>query len=214
MGLFDVGADGVAPDEVARAHEVEAVVGEVGAQAALLVGKQGVEVDPGNSLTACDLFEQLVGLDDDVVSSLEEFPLAHVVVEGQEALEVDLCAGGALLDHNDEFFGHTGDAVGGHAVGDVVDTAHDEEFLGLPLDDGVDAVDEALDDVADDAAVLDVTVAQEFVELAAVGEAVAEHDDVLLADGQLVEEGRAAGVVGVLVGLGHGGEGGEDREGG
>jgi len=83
MGLFDVGADGVAPDEVARAHEVEAVVGEVGAQAALFVGEQGVEVDPGNSLTACDLFEQLVGLDDDVVSSLEEFPLAYVVVEGQ-----------------------------------------------------------------------------------------------------------------------------------
>ena len=54
--LFDVGFDGVAPDEVALAHEVQAVVGEVGAQAALLVGEQGIEVNPRHALTAGDLF--------------------------------------------------------------------------------------------------------------------------------------------------------------
>ncbi len=91
--LLDVGADGVAPDEVALAHEVEAVVGEVGAQVALVVNEQWVEVDPCHALTKGDLFEQRVGLDDDVVTVLEEFPLAHVVVEGQQALEVDFGPG-------------------------------------------------------------------------------------------------------------------------
>ena len=40
--LLDVWLDGVTPNKVARAHEVEAVVGEVSAQAAVLVGKQGI----------------------------------------------------------------------------------------------------------------------------------------------------------------------------
>ena len=42
MVLLDVGFDGIAPDEVALAHEVKAVVGEVGSQAALVVNKQGI----------------------------------------------------------------------------------------------------------------------------------------------------------------------------
>ena len=42
MVLLDVRFDGIAPDEVALAHEVKAVVGEVGAQAALVVNKQGI----------------------------------------------------------------------------------------------------------------------------------------------------------------------------
>ena len=91
--LLDVGADGVAPDEVAFAHEVEAVVGEVGAQVAVLVGEQGVEVDPCHTLAAGDLFKQDVGLDDDVVTALEQFPLAHIVVERQQALQVNLGPG-------------------------------------------------------------------------------------------------------------------------
>lgn len=204
--LLEVGGEGVSPDEVALAHEVEAVVGEVGAEAALVVGKEGVEVDPGDAVAAGDLLEELVGLYNDVIAALEQLPLAHVVVEGEQALEVDLGAWRALLDDEDEALHGAGDAVGADVVGDVVDSAHDEEFAGLSLDDGVDAIDEALDDVADDAAVLDVAVAQELVELAAVGEAVAEHDDVLLADGELGEEGRTACVIGVLVGLGGGRE--------
>lgn len=199
--LLDVWLDGVAPDEVALAHEVEAVVGEVGAKATLVVNEQGVEVDPRDTLAVGDLFEQGIGLDDDVFTPLEQFPLAHVVVEGEQALEVNLGSRGALLDHDDELLHRTGDAVGTNIVGDIVDSAHDEQFLGLPLDDGTDAIDEALDDVADDATVLDVAVAHQLVELAAVGEAVAEHDDVLLADGQLVEQGGTTCIVGVLVGL-------------
>jgi len=198
-----VGAEGVAPDEVALAHEVEAVVGEVGAQAALVVDEQGIEVDPCHSLAAGDLLEQPVGLDDDVVAPLEQFPLAHVVVKGQQTLQVDLGPGAALLDHDDEALHRSGDAVGAHVVRDVVDAAHDEQLSGLALDDGVDAVDQALHDIADDAAVLDVAVVQQFVKLAAVGQAVAQHDDILLADGQLVEQGCPPRVIRVLVGLGH-----------
>ena len=55
--LLEVGAEGVAPEEVAGAQEVEAVVGEVGAQAALVVGKQGIEVDPGDTVAAGHLLE-------------------------------------------------------------------------------------------------------------------------------------------------------------
>ena len=95
---------------------MQAVVGEVGTQATVLVGKQGIQVNPGNALTACHLLEEDVGLDDDVVTVLEQFPLAHVVVEGQQALQVDLGARAPLLDHDDEPLGHTGDAVGGDAV--------------------------------------------------------------------------------------------------
>ena len=86
---------------------------------------------------------------------------------------------------------------------DVVHAAHDEQFLGLSLDDGTDAVDQALDDVAHDAAVLDVPVVQQLVELATVGQAVAQHDDILLADGQLVEERRPPRIIRVLIGLSH-----------
>lgn len=185
---------------------MEAVVGEVSAQAAVLVGKQGIEVNPCDALTAGNLLKQDIGIDNNVVTTFEEFPFAHVVIEGQEALQIDFCPGGALLDHNDEAFGHTGDAVGSHIMGNVVDTAHDEQLLGLPLDDGTDAVDHALNDVAHDAPVLDVAVAQQFVELAAVGKAVAQHDDVFLADGQFLKEGCTAGIVRVLVGLSHCGE--------
>lgn len=71
MVLLDVRFDGIAPDEVALAHEVKAVVGEVGSQAALVVNKQGIQVNPGYTLAACDLFEQDIGLDDDMVTALE-----------------------------------------------------------------------------------------------------------------------------------------------
>ena len=91
-------------------------------------------------------------------------------------------------------------------MGDVIDTAHDEQLLGLTLDDGINTVDETLNDVTDNATVLDVAVAHEFVELTAVGEAVAEHDDILLADGQLVEQGGPPCIVGILIGLSHHGE--------
>lgn len=37
--FFEVGAEGVAPDDVARGEEVEAVVGEVGPEVAVLVGE-------------------------------------------------------------------------------------------------------------------------------------------------------------------------------
>lgn len=90
-------------------------------------------------------------------------------------------------------------------MGDVIDSAHDEQLLGLTLDDGVDAVDQSLDNVANDAAVLDMPVTHQFVELTAVGKAVAQHNDVLLANGQLVEQGCSANVVRVLIGLGYGG---------
>ena len=139
-----------------------------------------------------------------MVTPLEQFPLPHVVVERQQALQVDLGPGRALLDHDDKALGHTGNAVGTHIVGDVVDATHDEQFLGLSLDNGVDAVNHALHDVTHDTAVLDVAVIQQFVEFTTVSQAVAQHDDVLLADGQLVKERRTPCIVGILVGLGQG----------
>lgn len=204
--LLDVGADGVAPDEVALAHEMEAVVGEIGAKAALLVGEQGVEVDPGNSLAASDLFKKQICLDNDMVTALKELPLSHVVVKRQKALKIDLGTRGALLDHDDKFLHRSSNTIGTHLMRNVIDSTHDEQFLGLPLDDKIDAVNQALDNVAHDSAVLDMTIAQQLIELATVGEAIAEHNDVLFADGQLIEKGRPSSIVGVLVGLRHHGE--------
>ena len=136
-----------------------------------------------------------------MVTAFEELPLSHVVVKRQKALKVDFGPRGALFDHNDELLHRSSYTVGTHLMRNVIDATHDEQFLGLSLDDGVDTVNQALDDVAHDSAVFDMTIAQQLIELATVGEAVAEHNDVLFADGQFIEKGCPSSIVGVLVGL-------------
>ena len=43
--MLNVETDGVEPDEEALAHEEQAIIGEASIQMAILVGKQGIELN-------------------------------------------------------------------------------------------------------------------------------------------------------------------------
>ena len=55
--LLDIGLDGITPDKVALPHQVKAVVGQLGTQAALFINKQRIQVNPGHALSASHLLE-------------------------------------------------------------------------------------------------------------------------------------------------------------
>ena len=102
------------------------------------------------------------------------------------------------------------DLPGGGSARQVVDADHQEQPLGMPFDDRIEPFGQFARPVGADAAVADVAVVEEFAPLAAVGEAVAQKDDVARADRQQLEQ--AAPLLPVRL-LGAGRAGGEKRGG-
>ena len=94
--------DGIAPNEVAPAHEVQAVVGVLGPQVPLVVDKQRVEVNPRHPLAAGNLLEGAVAVAHHLVAAVKQFPHSHRGVERHHRLQVDAGARAALLDDDDE----------------------------------------------------------------------------------------------------------------
>lgn len=90
LSLLDVREDDFAPGEVAGGEEVEAVVGEVGAEVAVGVAEGGMEVDPGGS--AAFHFRLKLGVDvaDDLLLANHFFIASERVVDGQHRLHIKL----------------------------------------------------------------------------------------------------------------------------
>lgn len=84
--------------------------------------------------------------------------------------------------------------LGGEVVADVVDACEEEDFGGVSAEHGAEALVDAFGGVAVDAAVNYQWVVEEFAPFAAVCEAVAEHNDIVGADAELVEQCGALSV--------------------
>lgn len=179
---------------------MEAVVGEVFAELTVLVNEERVEVYPSYALALTHLFHSPVAVDYHLLAVFEEFPHLHVGVERQHRLQVDFGARRALLNEDDEFFHRSSYAVAINAVRHVIHATENENLAWLALENRLHALIESLHDVANDAAVLDIRVVEQLVPLGAVGEAVAQHDDVVTIDGQVVEMCCSTNVVFVLIG--------------
>lgn len=83
--------------------------------------------------------------------------------------------------------------VGHHLVGrdpdsQVVRADHQEQSLGMPRKDRVQPAEHPPGLIAADAAVADMAVVEQFGPFAAVGDAVAQEDDVARTDRQHLEE--------------------------
>lgn len=192
--------DGVAPYPIAGAQQVQTVVGEVLAKFAVLVNKERVEVNPCHSLSLGGFFHSAVAVDNHLFAVFKQFPHLHVGVEREHRLQVNFSPRATLLDEDYEFLHYTTNAVAINAVRHIVYTAQDENLAGMPFEDGFHALIKSLHDVANDAAVFHVWVAKKFVPLSAVGETVAEHDDIAGINWQVVKVSSSTHIVLVLVG--------------
>ena len=80
----------------------------------------------------------------------------------------------------------------------IVGTDHQKELPRTSGDDRIDAFEQPARTVSADAAVLDVAIVEQFGPLAAVGDAVAQKNDVVRPDGQCIEKAAFLVIVFVL----------------
>lgn len=119
-------------------------------------------------------------------------------VHREDALYVDLCPGRLLGEAVEQFPDVGGHLLGRHAGRQVVGADHQEQFLGMAVDDRIETVEQPSRTVGADAAVLDMAVVEQLGPLAAVGDAVPEKNDVVTPDRQLFEKAAFLIVVFVL----------------
>ena len=112
----------------------------------------------------------------------------EIVVNRKDALHVEFRAGRLGLESLHDFADVGHNLLHGCIGRQIVGADQQEEFLGVSLDDRIEPVEHPTRTVAADAAVLDAGIGQQLVPLAAVGDAVAQKDDVLRGYGQLLEE--------------------------
>ena len=171
--------DGVAPDQIAVAHQVQAVVGVTLVQFAVVVGQRTPYVEVGDLLFVAQRFEFLVRGHDQVAVGIVVLEFRKVLaVHGQDALHIDFGPPRFVLEAVDQFGDVGHDLVGRDAGGQIVGADQQEELFGMPLDNRVEAVEQPPRTVGADAAVLDMAVAEQLGPLAAVGDRVAQKDDV------------------------------------
>lgn len=198
--LFHIFFDGIAPNEVALAHEVQAIVGEPCLELALVVDKELIEVDPRDALPLCHALKSGIALNHHMLAVFEVFPQAHIVVKRQHALQVDLGARRAIFDEHHEFFHGSCYAVATHAMRHIVDPTQNKNLARLPLQYGLHALIATLHNVAYNAPIFHMSIVQQLVPLATIGEAVAQHDDVVAPNGEHIKEGGTAAIINVGVG--------------
>lgn len=181
---------------------MQAVGGQLLAQdVRSLLGEEREEVDEVDLLLAGQLPEEGIDLGNRFGLARQQAVAAETLVDGQQALQVEVrlrrLAADALHGEADE----AGDAVGRQSVGHVVDAYQQEQFPGMAGQNLVQAVVHAHHLVADDAAVHHVFPAEPLAPVASVlGQAVAQHHNVLRGDGRFVHELEEAPVV--MVGIG------------
>ena len=189
------------PGEIPLAHQVQPVVRIALVEHSLLIDQCRIDVDVEHILAAfAERFDQFVGLDDlgalfPVVLGLS---LGIHAVHREDALYVDLCPGRLLGEAVEQFPDVGGHLLGRHAGRQVVGADHQEQFLGMAVDDRIETVEQPSRTVGADAAVLDMAVVEQLGPLAAVGDAVPEKNDVVTPDRQLFEKAAFLIVVFVL----------------
>ena len=197
-GLTDVRCDGVAPDEVPLARQMQAVVGVTFVEKPRRVRQTRGQVDVDDAAPpAAQRLDEAVRLGD-LGLALPVAPRGAgdvAVVDRQDALHVDARAGrggGEAVEQR----GHVGGHLAGRAPGgQVVDPDHEEELARTAREDRVEAAEQPIGAIAADAAVEHAAAAEELRPLAAVGDAVAQEDDVAPAHRQLLEKAAALVIV-------------------
>lgn len=169
---------------------MQAVVGQLAAQhVGAFLGEEGEEVDEGNLVLFGEGLQRGVDFGHHVRFACQALVAVEGLVEGQEALQVELGVGRLAADALYGEAYEADDAVGGQVVGDVVDAGEQEELGGATGENLVQAVVDAHHVIAHDAAVADVLFVEAGVPVAAAfGEAVAQHHDVAGGDGGFVHE--------------------------
>src|SRR5215470_4705604 len=183
-----VRSERVGPDAVAGRREVNAVEGVARVELAARVGQHGVEVEP---VAAGRGPEERVG----PLDRGGRAPGGELVADRQQRLDDDPRLRQAPAQLGDERGVARHELVGRDAAAEVVHADEEKEDLGLERDDVVEPRRDVGDGVAGDAAVRHRT-AEELPPLAALGEAVAEHDHVALGVGHAVEHRGAGALVG------------------
>ena len=90
---------------------------------------------------------------------------------------------------------------GNHENYDRLTGCHDEKLLGLSLQDGLKSLVKSLHDVAHNTAIFHVRIVEQLIPLGTIGEAVAQHHDVVPAYGKHIEECSPACIVHVGIGI-------------
>ena len=72
---------GISPYEVTWSQQVEAVVGEVFSEFAVIIHKERIEVNPSHSLPFAHFLHSSVAVDYYLFAVFQEFPHLHVGVE-------------------------------------------------------------------------------------------------------------------------------------
>ena len=113
---------------------------------------------------------------------------AVAVVGGEDALDDDMGFRRLFFDTLHDGAYAARDTVVAGPTGHVVGADHQEDHRGLALGDGLETVEYPGDDVAADATVLASIVLEELAPLTAVGDAVAQEDDVTRRGGHALEK--------------------------
>ena len=177
---------------------MQAIIRIFGIHLAFIIGKTAIEVEVFNVFLVSHRFQHPIN-DSHVGIALgvarEE---AVAVVGGQNALHNNLGAWRLLFDALHDFTHVEGDGIIAIAVVHVVSANHEKDHGGLTFGDGLKTVEHAQRDVAADATILAIGVLEQLKPLSAVGDAVAEEDDVFLRGWHGLEEQFALVVVGAV----------------